>query len=147
MTNQASSGPGSLAKPTTGIEQLFGRVLKLGSALIAAIAAVAGLLGWFLVGSKGLVSALIGAGMALIFVSLTALSVWLGGRLNLGGFFGVVLGGWLLKVVGFLILVFVLKHATFISGPVLFCTLVASILGSLAIDSMVFLKARLPMNV
>jgi hypothetical protein len=136
----------SISKPTTGIEQLFGRVLKLGSLLIAVIAVVAGGLGWLLVGQRGLVSALIGAGMALVFVSLTALSVWLGGKLNLGGFFGVVLGGWLLKVVGFLVLVFLLKHATFINGPVLFFTLVASVLGSLGIDSWVFMKARLPID-
>jgi hypothetical protein len=136
----------SISKPTTGIEQLFGRVLKLGSLLIAVIAVVAGGLGWLIVGQRGLVSALIGAGMALVFVSLTALSVWLGGKLNLGGFFGVVLGGWLLKVVGFLVLVFVLKHATFINGPVLFFTLVASVLGSLGIDSWVFMKARLPID-
>jgi hypothetical protein len=136
----------SISKPTTGIEQLFARVLKLGSLLIAVIAVVAGGLGWLLVGQRGLVSALIGAGMALVFVSLTALSVWLGGKLNLGGFFGVVLGGWLLKVVGFLVLVFLLKHATFINGPVLFFTLVASVLGSLGIDSWVFMKARLPID-
>ena len=136
----------SISKATTGIEQLFGRVLKLGSLLIAVIALVAGGLGWLIVGQRGLVSALIGAGMALVFVSLTALSVWLGGKLNLGGFFGVVLGGWLLKVVGFLVLVFLLKHATFINGPVLFFTLVASVLGSLGIDSWVFMKARLPID-
>jgi hypothetical protein len=42
--------------------------------------------------------------------------------------------------------VFLLKHATFINGPVLFFTLVASVLGSLGIDSWVFMKARLPID-
>jgi energy-converting hydrogenase Eha subunit B len=93
-----------------------------------------------------LISALIGAAIAFAFVSLTALSVWLGGRLNLGGFYGVVLGGWILKVLIFLIIVGVLRHAEFINGPTLFFTLVASILGSLGIDSWVFLKARLPIE-
>jgi len=133
-------------KPTLGIEALFGKVLKLGTLLIGVIALLAGVLGWFLVGQRGLVSALIGAGMALLFVTLTALSVWLGGKLNLGGFFGVVLGGWLLKVVGFLLLVYFLKDATFIHGPTLFLTLVASVLGSLGIDSWIFLKARIPID-
>jgi hypothetical protein len=47
---------------------------------------------------------------------------------------------------GFLVMVYLLKRAEFINGPTLFFTLVASILGSLAIDTMVFLKARLPID-
>jgi hypothetical protein len=125
---------------------MFKKVLGWGALLIAGIAVVASLLGWALAGINGLISALIGAAIAFAFVSLTALSVWLGGRLNLGGFYGVVLGGWILKVLIFLIIVGVLRHAEFINGPTLFFTLVASILASLGIDSWVFLKARLPIE-
>ena len=135
-----------MTQHTLGSSQLFKRVLGWGAILIGAIAVVASVLGYLLVGQKGLVSALIGASMALIFVSLTALSVWIGGKFSLGGFFGMVMGGWLLKLVLFLVLVAVLKRATFINGPTLFLTLVASILGSLAIDSLVFFRARLPMG-
>jgi len=131
---------------TTGIAAMFKKVLGWGALLIAGIAVVASILGWALAGINGLISALIGAAIAFAFVSLTALSVWLGGRLNLGGFYGVVLGGWILKVLIFLIIVGVLRHAEFINGPTLFFTLVASILGSLGIDSWVFLKARLPIE-
>ena len=129
---------------TTGSAQLFKRVLGWGGALIGAIAVVAGLIGWLVAGTDGLLSALTGALIALGFVSLTALSVWIGGRLNLGAFYGVVLGGWILKVVIFLAVIAVLRHAAWVNGPTLFFTLVASVIGSLAIDSWVFLKARLP---
>lgn len=125
---------------------MFKKVLAWGGLLIAAIALIASLLGWLLAGTNGLISALIGAAIAFTFVSLTALSVWLGGKLSLGGFYGVVLGGWILKVLIFLIIVGVLRHASFINGPTLFFTLVTSILGSLGIDSWVFLKARLPID-
>jgi len=131
---------------TTGVAAMFKKVLGWGALLIAGIAVVASLLGWALAGTNGLISALIGAAIAFAFVSLTGLSVWLGGKLNLGGFYGVVLGGWILKVLIFLIIVGVLRHAEFINGPTLFFTLVASILGSLGIDSWVFLKARLPIE-
>lgn len=132
--------------PVTGSQQLFRRVLSWGAALIGAIALISSLVGWFVAGGIGVLSALIGAAMTLVFVSFTALSVGLGGRLSLGGFFGVVLGGWIFKLVAFLAFVFFLRQADFINGPVLFGALVASILGSLALDSWVFLKARLPIG-
>lgn len=77
------------------LETVFKKVLKQGSLLIAIIAALGSAIGFLVAGQAGLVSALIGAGLTLVFVSLTALSVWFGGKLSLGGFFAVVMGvGW-----------------------------------------------------
>ncbi|MFM2030471.1 MAG: hypothetical protein RI927_91 [Actinomycetota bacterium] len=123
---------------------LFQRVLTLGSLLTGAIALIGGLAGFLVAGLAGLVSALIGAALTLVFMSLTALSVWFGSKLPLGGFFGMVLGGWLIKIVGFAFVIAALKGADFINGPVLFFTLVAAILGTLAVDSVAALKARIP---
>ncbi|AIC47238.1 hypothetical protein [Rhodoluna lacicola] len=123
---------------------LFTRVLTLGSALIGAIAIIGGLVGYLVAGAPGLTSALIGAGLTLVFVTMTALSVWLGGKLPLAGFFGLVLGGWLVKMIGFALVIANLKGADFINGPVLFFTLVAAIIGTLAVDSVLVLKARIP---
>lgn len=127
----------------TSTAEVFSLVLKQGLLLVAAIAVVGGGLGWVFAGVKGLISALIGAGLALLFSSLTALSVRFGGSLSLGGFFGVVLGGWIVKLVGFVVLIALLKGADFIAGPVLFFTLVASILGTLVIDSLIVLRSRI----
>lgn len=132
--------------PPFGLAGVFKRVLALGSISVGAIAVVASILGWLIAGENGLVSALIGAAVCLAFTSLTAISVWFGSRLSLGGFFGLVMGGWLLKLVVFFILIAVLRKAEFIDGPVFFFTLVASILAGLAIDSWVFLKARIPVG-
>lgn len=128
----------------TTSSQVFKQVLVRGGLLVAAIAVIGGLIGWMTSGANGLVSALIGAGLAFAFVGLTAASVLIGGRLPLGGFFGVVLGTWLLKIVGFGLTVVWLKQVDFINGPTLFFTLVASVLGTLTIDALVVLKSRVP---
>ena len=59
-------------------------------------------------------------------------------------FFGIVLGGWILKFVVFLIALFVLRDQPWIVGPVFFLALVASVLASLAIDVVVLLRMRVP---
>ena len=132
-----------MAVATTS-SQVFKQVLTRGGVLVAAIAVVGGLIGWMTFGPNGLASALIGAALAFVFVGLTAASVLIGGRLPLGGFFGVVLGTWLVKIIGFGLTVVWLKQADFIHGPTLFFTLVASVLGTLTIDALVVLKSRVP---
>lgn len=123
---------------------LFAQVLKLSAILIGLIAVIGGVAGWLLASMPGLVSALIGAAMALVFTSMTAISVWFGGRLSLGGFFGAVLGGWIFKLVLFVILVATLKGASFIVGPILFVCVVVSVLGSLALDAVAVMRSRIP---
>lgn len=123
---------------------IFKRVLTQGSILIAGIAAIGSLVGSLTAGMPGLFSALVGAGMTFVFVSLTALSVWLGGRLGITGFFAVVMGAWILKLVLFIVLVRVLLGVPQINGPVLFFTLIASIFGTLALDAIAVTKARIP---
>jgi hypothetical protein len=123
---------------------IFKRVLSRGSILIAGIAAVGGTIGAIIAGMPGLFSALIGAAMTFVFVTLTALSVWIGGRLPLGGFFGVVMGAWLVKLVSFIVVVRALQDMDWIAPKVLGFTLIAAILASLAVDAISVSKARQP---
>ena len=123
--------------------EVFAAVLKQGLLLVLAIAVIGGGVGFLVAGVNGLLSGLIGAALALLFSTMTALSVKFGGRLSLGGFFGVVLGGWIFKMVLFIAIVAALRGANFIDGPVFFFTLVASILGTLVIDSLIVMKSRI----
>ena len=125
-------------------QTVFAKVLKLGSALIGAIAILGSGIGFLAAGLPGLLGALAGAGIALIFVSLTALSVLVGSKLSLGAFYGIVLGGWLLKMVLFMIAISVLRSIEGLNGMAIFATLVASILGSLAVDAYVVTKSKIP---
>lgn len=131
-------------KSTTSADQLFKKVLGQTALLTGLIASLGSLAGFFVEGMNGVVSALIGSGLAFVFGALTVVSMIIGRKLSLAGFFGVVMGGWLVKLIGFALLARSLQGAEFINGPVLFLTLVAAILGSLVIDSIAVLSARIP---
>jgi hypothetical protein len=131
-------------KSSTSADQLFKKVLGQTALLTGLIASLGSLAGYFVEGMNGVISALIGAGLAFAFGALTVVSMMIGRKLSLAGFFGVVMGGWLIKLIGFALLARSLQGAEFINGPVLFLTLVAAILGSLVIDSIAVLSARIP---
>lgn len=124
--------------------QVFAKALKLSALLVVSVAVICSIIGYLVVGVDGLWTALIGAAIALVFTSLTVLSVLFGARLPLGGFYGLVLGGWLLKIVLFALLMAALQRMDFIHGPTLFFAIVLSVLGSLSIDSWVVLRSRIP---
>jgi len=122
------------------------RVLKLGSLLVLAIALLGSLIGFLVIGTSGVYAALIGSGAAFLFTALTALSVLIGSKLNLAGFLGAVLGGWLVKMVLFLIGFSMLNKAEWLTRearPIVFFTVVAAVIGGLVIDTMIVSKARL----
>ena len=128
------------------LKSVMQRVLRLGALLVAGISLIGSLVGYLLAGTSGILAALAGGLAAFIFTGLTALSLLLGAKLNLGGFLGVVLGGWLLKMVLFLVLFRVLNGADWLSSqarPIVFFTVVAAVIGGLVLDTLIVTKARL----
>lgn len=128
------------------LSTVMARVMKLGSLLVLAIALLGSLVGYLTIGLSGVYAALIGSGAAFLFTALTALSVLIGSKLNLAGFLGAVLGGWLVKMVLFLIGFSTLNKAAWLtreSRPIVFFTVVAAVIGGLVIDTMIVSKARL----
>lgn len=128
------------------LKSVMVRVLKLGSLLVAGVAGVGSLVGFLVSGGAGVLAALTGGLAAFIFTALTALSLLLGAKLSLGGFLGVVLGGWLIKMVLFLVLFGVLNRADWLtasSRPIVFFTVVAAVLGGLVLDTLIVTKARI----
>ena len=124
-------------------------VLKYGLILAGAIAVVGMLLGGLFAGWIGVTSALIGTAMAAVFLSITALSIlianrFIGSDLFVGLFFGIVLGGWILKFVLFLVLAILLRDQPWINPVVLFLSLIAGVIGSLVVDMIVVFRSRVP---
>jgi len=129
------------------VSSVLKRALLLGFASSAVIALIGSALGYLLAGQAGLAAGLIGAGLAFGFSGLTALSMLIGHRLPLGAFFAVVMGGWLVKIVAFMILVAALQRATWLTGParpVFFFAVVAAILSNLVVDGLVAFRSRVP---
>jgi len=123
---------------------IYKRALALSAILMVIIGVFGSGIGFLFAGMAGVYSALIGAAVSALFSVLTILSIWMGARLPLGGFYGLVLGGWLVKVLLFAVTLGLLRGADFISGPVFFFAVVTTVLGGLAIDSWVVLKGRQP---
>ncbi|CAN5186578.1 hypothetical protein BH11ACT2_BH11ACT2_10370 [soil metagenome] len=131
------------AQPVLKKIVIWGAFLALGIAVVGSIA------GLIADGPRGVVSALVGAAMAFVFLGLTAVSIIVAARLTRGdflnpAFFAIVLGGWILKFVVFLVLAFLLKDQSWVNPVVLFLTIVASVLGSLVIDMVVIARSRMP---
>lgn len=125
------------------------KALTWGGVLAGVIAIVSAALGFVFDGTSGLVSGLIGTLMAVVFMGITAASILVANRfaasdLFVGAFFGIVLGGWLLKFVVFIVLVVVLRDAAWLNPTVLFLSLVAGVIASLVVDVLVVAKSRIP---
>jgi len=124
-------------------------VLVWSGSVTAALAVVGAIVGYLIAGTDGLWSALAGVVIAALFLAITAASIlianrWFGDALYVPIFFGIVLGGWILKFVVFLIALFVLRDQPWIVAPVFFVALVVSVLASLAIDVIVLVRMRVP---
>jgi len=123
--------------------------LIYGAWLALAIGVVGGIVGWFVAGASGLASALVGTALAAVFLGITSASILLANRSTKSdmfspAFFGIVLGGWLLKFVIFLVAVFLLKDQPWVQNIVLFLSIVAGVVGSLVVDLVVVATSRIP---
>lgn len=128
---------------------ILAATLRWSVILTAALIVVGVLVGYAVAQVDGAVSALAGVLTAAVFLAITAVSIlianrWFGDPLFVPIFFGIVLGGWLLKFVVFIVVLLVLRGQEWIVPPVFFVGLIAGIVASLAVDVVVMLRMRLP---
>lgn len=138
-----------MSSPTPSSTPIL-RTTLIWSGLVTAVLAVVGAIVGFVVGGgEGLASALAGVVVAAIFLGITSASIlianrWFGDALYVPIFFAIVLGGWLLKIVLFVVAMLLLRGQPWIEPPVFFVALVVSVLASLVVDVVVLLRMRLP---
>ena len=125
------------------------RALLYGALLAAVVAAIGAPVGYAVAGGPGLVGAILGAAMGLVFLGATAASILIANRFAgseayQAVFFGVVMGGWLVKLVLFVVLAVVLRDQPWLDPKVLFFSLLAVVIGSLVVDVLVVARSRVP---
>ena len=128
---------------------ILARAIVYGAILTAIIAIVGSVVGYLVAGNPGLISALVGAGLTALFMGFTALSIVLAAKVTHNEpsstlFFGIVLGVWLLKFVAFIAILVILRDQPFIEPLVMFFSILAAVIGSLAVDVVAFVGARVP---
>lgn len=124
------------------------KILNYGAALALGIAVVGAIVGGIVAGWPGVISALVGTLMAVLFMGITAASILIANRYAgresaIGAFFGIVMGGWIVKFVVFLVLIVLLKDQPWVQPVVLFLSIIAGVVGSLVVDAVVVLKSRM----
>ena len=138
--------PGS----TDTIQQVLLRALRWGAALSLGVALVVSLIGLVLAGLPGLASGLVGAAAAVLFLGVTEVGLLLAGRFMGGNPIGtatVLLSGWFVKVVVFLIAMIALRAQPWVQPYFLFASIVLAVLASLVVDAVVVARARIPIDV
>ncbi len=125
------------------------RTLLLSAAATGVLAVVGAVVGFVVAGTSGLWSALIAVVLAAVFLGFTAATIlianrWYSDPLYVPIFFGAVMGGWLLKFVVFLVVLFLLRGQPWLNPGVFFIALVISVVVSLVIDAVVMVRMRIP---
>ncbi|MCW2163997.1 hypothetical protein B0I12_001123 [Microbacterium hydrothermale] len=123
--------------------------LVWGGIVTAVLLVVGAVVGFAVAGAGGLGSALAGVAVSAIFLAVTATSIlvanrWFGDPLYVPIFFGIVLGGWLLKLILFIVAIVVLRGQGWVDPVVFYVALVVSVIASLAVDVVVLLRMRIP---
>lgn len=129
--------------------KIFRTALIWGGVVAVLIGVAGSIIGWNIDGSVGLTSALIGAVVGAAFLSITAASILFANRYAASDmyvtiFFGVVLGGWLLKFVLFLVLAVLLRDEPWINPLILFASVIAAAVATLVVDTIIVMKGRVP---
>ena len=124
-------------------------VLVWSGSVTAILAVIGAIVGFLVAGTTGLWSALAGVLVAAVFLGITGASIlianrWFGDPLYVPIFFGIVMGGWILKFVVFIVILLVLRDQPWIEPRVFFVAAVVSVLASLAVDVVVMVRMRVP---
>ncbi len=139
---------GSASLPTS--QPVLLRALRFEILATAVLMLVFGAIGYFVSHTPGVIGGALGAFIAGVLSCVTIGSILFANQRFIQSpnfvviFFGIVAGGWLLKLIAFIVAVVLLRDQSWLDSKILFFGLVAGIVVSLTIDTLVVAKGRQP---
>jgi ATP synthase protein I len=139
--------PSSEASDPSGAKQMmatYGRVVRRSAALTGAVAAVCVAVCAALGGAKGLYGALIGVAIVTAFFGISVLVVGRAAKISPQVMMAAALISYVVKIIGFAIVVILLGKSTAFNGRMLGFTAIICILAWTAAEVVTAIKLRLP---
>ena len=140
--------PAEPAVPTKpapqGAERAFRAALRDLLIFLAVIAVVGSVVGYFVAGTPGVWSVLMGAGVVLIFSGTTVVSMLRTANSDATVFAGTVAGLWLAKFLVVVVIIVALRPHDFYDKPVFGITVILGAIGAIALDMRAVQRARVP---
>ena len=131
------------------ITTVLRRALLLGAAGALVIGVGTGLVGLAVAGGGGLVSGLVGAVLSLLFLGITAVGILASGRLARGDSLvamAVLMGGWFVKLVLFVVVMIAISKQPWVVPGVLLASIVGTVMVTLVVDCVVVARSRIPVS-
>lgn len=125
-------------------KEIFRSALKATVLMLAGLLGLSLALGWLLSGSEGIWAALLGVAITAVFSGATIVSMLVTVDATPATTAGVILGGWLAKMVLLVISLTVLKQMTFYDPTFFGIVLLVGVLLSASLDLRSVIKGRQP---
>ncbi|WP_446428286.1 3-oxoacyl-ACP reductase [Leucobacter sp. 1207-22] len=144
-----AAGKGATEYPMPTSQPMLLRGIRWGIiATVVSMIVFAGI-GFFVSDTRGLYAGLIGAAIGGVMLLMTVGSIAFGNRfvaspMYLQIFFMIVLGAWIVKLIGFVVAALLLKNQPWLDPKMLFISLVVTVLVSIVIDAIIVARARVP---
>jgi len=138
-----------MTSPQSSSSVILRSTLVWGALITGILAVLGAIIGFLIAGPTGLASALVGVLLAGLFLGMTALIILIAGRIppgptQIATFFGIVLGGWAIKLIVFVVALILLRGQPWVEPLIFFFSVLTSVIASLVVDIVVMARARVP---
>ncbi len=117
---------------------------RLSVVVIAVVAVVGSVVGWFVADLNGVWTALAGAATAAIFGIVTTVAAWWGAKGDPATFIAWVMGTWILKIAAVIGASLAFSAQEWLVRPLYGAILVAGAMAALAVDIVALQRSRVP---